>query len=67
MLGYHLQVILAGRRINDGMAVCVAQQTVKKIIQSGSVVKRAKVIVLGLTFKENCAYLHNSSWRRCIW
>jgi len=60
MLGYHPQVILAGRRINDGMAAYVAQQTVKKIIQSGGAVKNAKVIVLGLTFKENCPDLRNS-------
>jgi UDP-N-acetyl-D-galactosamine dehydrogenase len=51
MLGYHPQVILAGRRINDGMAAYVAQQTVKKIIQTGGAVKGSKVIVLGLTFK----------------
>ena len=60
MLGYHPQVILAGRRINDGMAAYVAQQTVKKIIQSGGTVKGSKVIVLGLTFKENCSDLRNS-------
>ena len=60
LLGYHPQVILAGRRINDGMAAYVAQQTVKKIIQTGVLVKGAKVIVLGLTFKENCSDLRNS-------
>jgi UDP-N-acetyl-D-galactosamine dehydrogenase len=60
MLGYHPQVILAGRRINDGMAAYVAQQTVKKIIQEGGVVKGSRVIVLGLTFKENCPDLRNS-------
>ncbi|OGS68186.1 MAG: GDP-mannose dehydrogenase [Gallionellales bacterium GWA2_54_124] len=60
MLGYHPQVILAGRRINDGMAAYVAQQTVKKIIQAGGCVKGSKVIVLGLTFKENCPDLRNS-------
>jgi len=60
MLGYHPQVILAGRRINDGMAAYVAQQTVKKIIHSGGSVKGSKVIVLGLTFKENCPDLRNS-------
>ncbi|MFA6920206.1 MAG: nucleotide sugar dehydrogenase [Gallionella sp.] len=60
MLGYHPQVILAGRRINDGMAAYVAQQTVKKIIHAGGCVKGAKVIVLGLTFKENCPDLRNS-------
>ncbi|MDE2118588.1 MAG: nucleotide sugar dehydrogenase, partial [Betaproteobacteria bacterium] len=60
MLGYHPQVILAGRRINDGIASYVAKQTVKQMIHAGSMVKGAKVIVLGLTFKENCADLRNS-------
>jgi UDP-N-acetyl-D-galactosamine dehydrogenase len=60
MLGYHPQVILAGRRINDSMAVYVAQQTVKHMISAGSNIKGAKVIVLGLTFKENCPDLRNS-------
>ena len=60
MLGYHPQVILAGRRINDGMAAYVAQRTVKGMIANGSPVKGAKVIVLGLTFKENCPDLRNS-------
>ena len=60
MLGYHTQVILAGRRINDSMAAYVAQQTVKKIIQTGGAVKGSRVIVLGLTFKENCPDLRNS-------
>lgn len=60
MLGYHPQVILAGRRINDGMAAYVAQQTVKQMINIGSSIKGAKVIVLGLTFKENCPDIRNS-------
>jgi UDP-N-acetyl-D-galactosamine dehydrogenase len=60
MLGYHPQVILAGRRINDGMVAFVAQQTVKQMIDAGSCVKGAKVIVLGLTFKENCPDIRNS-------
>lgn len=60
MVGYHPQVILAGRRINDGMAAFVAQQTIKGIIRTGAPVKGAKVIVLGLTFKENCKDLRNS-------
>ncbi len=60
MLGYHPQVILAGRRINDGMAAYVAQQTIKKMIGKGTNIKGAKVIVLGLTFKENCSDLRNS-------
>jgi UDP-N-acetyl-D-galactosamine dehydrogenase len=60
MLGYHPQVILAGRRINDGMASYVAKQTIKQMIHAGSLVKGAKVVVLGLTFKENCPDLRNS-------
>ena len=59
-LGYHPQVILAGRRINDGMAAYVAQQTIKQMIHNGSNIKGAKVIVLGLTFKESCPDLRNS-------
>jgi len=60
MLGYHPQVILAGRRINDGMGKFVAEQTVKQLIQGGASVKGTDVIVLGLTFKENCPDLRNS-------
>ncbi len=60
MLGYHPQVILAGRRINDGMAAYVAQQTVKQMIDAGNCIKGAQVIVLGLTFKENCPDIRNS-------
>jgi UDP-N-acetyl-D-galactosamine dehydrogenase len=59
-LGYHPQVILAGRRINDGMGKYVAEQTVKHMIQAGFPVKDAKISVLGLTFKENCPDLRNS-------
>ena len=60
MLGYHPQVILAGRRINDGMGKYIAEQTVKQMIAAGSPIKGARVNVLGLTFKENCADLRNS-------
>ncbi|MDR7295816.1 UDP-N-acetyl-D-galactosamine dehydrogenase [Pelomonas aquatica] len=60
MLGYHPQVILAGRRINDGMGKFIAEQTIKQMIAAGSVIKGAKVNVLGLTFKEDCADLRNS-------
>ena len=60
ILGYHPQVILAGRTINNGMAAYVAQQTIKQIIGNGTNIKGAKVIVLGLTFKENCSDLRNS-------
>ncbi|MDP3701027.1 MAG: nucleotide sugar dehydrogenase [Hylemonella sp.] len=60
MLGYHPQVILAGRRINDNMGKFIAEQTVKQLIQAGSPIKGAKVNVLGLTFKENVPDLRNS-------
>ena len=60
MLGYHPQVILAGRRINDGMGKYIAEQTVKSMIAGGSYIKGVRVNVLGLTFKENCADLRNS-------
>ena len=60
MLGYNPQVILAGRRINDGMGKFIAEQTIKHMIAAGSYIKGAKVNVLGLTFKENCGDLRNS-------
>ena len=60
MLGYHPQVILAGRRINDGMGKFIAENIVKRMINSGCSIKGARVNVLGLTFKENCPDLRNS-------
>jgi UDP-N-acetyl-D-glucosamine/UDP-N-acetyl-D-galactosamine dehydrogenase len=60
MVGYHPQVILAGRRINDGMGKYIAEQTVKKMISTGSAVRGARVNVLGLTFKEDVPDLRNS-------
>jgi len=60
MAGYHPQVILAGRRINDTMGKFIAEKTVKLMIASGQNIKGAKVGVLGLTFKENCRDLRNS-------
>ena len=59
-LGYHPQVILAGRRINDGMGKYVAEQTVKQMVQAGAPIKGAHVNVLGLTFKEDCPDIRNS-------
>jgi UDP-N-acetyl-D-galactosamine dehydrogenase len=58
--GYHPQVILAGRRINDGMGAYVASELVKAMIRKGIVVKGARVLILGLTFKENCPDLRNT-------
>jgi UDP-N-acetyl-D-galactosamine dehydrogenase len=60
MVGYHPQVILAGRRINDGMAKFVAEKTVKSMIAAGFPIKGGVVNILGLTFKENCTDLRNS-------
>src|SRR6266851_2802044 len=60
MLGYHPEVILAGRRINDNMGKFIAEQTIKQVIRNGNPVKGAKIIVLGLTFKENVPDLRNS-------
>ena len=60
MVGYQPQVILAGRRINDGMGKFIAEQTIKQMIRNGSPVRGAPVTVLGLTFKEDCPDLRNS-------
>jgi UDP-N-acetyl-D-glucosamine/UDP-N-acetyl-D-galactosamine dehydrogenase len=60
MLGYHPQVILAGRRINDSMGKYVAEQAIKQMIAADKPVKGSDVIVLGMTFKEDCADLRNS-------
>jgi len=59
-LGYHPQVILAGRRINDGMGSYVAQQVVKHMVAQGKQIGGAKVNVLGLAFKEDCRDVRNS-------
>lgn len=59
-LGLHPEVILAGREINDGMGKYVAEQTIKQMISAGNAVKDANIIVLGLTFKEDCPDLRNS-------
>ncbi len=60
MLGYHSQVILAGRRINDDMGKYVAENCVKNLIKAEKPVKNAKVAILGFTFKENCPDTRNS-------
>ncbi|WP_297571791.1 nucleotide sugar dehydrogenase [uncultured Deefgea sp.] len=59
-LGYIPQVILSGRRINDGMGAYIAQQTIKQMIHAGHPIAGSTVTVLGLTFKENCPDLRNS-------
>ena len=60
MTGYHPEVILAGRRINDNMGKYVADQTIKQLALNGSHIKGAKINVLGLSFKENIPDLRNS-------
>jgi UDP-N-acetyl-D-galactosamine dehydrogenase len=59
-VGYHPEVILAGRRINDSMAAHVADETVKLMLRKGLPVLNSKVLVLGLTFKENCPDVRNT-------
>ena len=59
-VGYHPEIILAGRRLNDGMANYVAAQLVKSMMSKGIEVKGANVLVMGLTFKENCPDLRNT-------
>ena len=59
-IGYHPEVILAGRRINDNMGVFVANKVVKLMIHKGHRVQGARVLVLGVTFKENCPDIRNS-------
>ncbi|MBP3329251.1 MAG: nucleotide sugar dehydrogenase [Clostridia bacterium] len=59
-IGYHSQIILAGRRINDDMGKYIAENTVKKLIFAGKSVKDSRVAVLGLTFKENCPDTRNT-------
>ncbi len=60
LLGHHPEVILSGRRINDGMGQYIAQQGIKRLIIDGVDVKSSKVAVMGLTFKEDCPDLRNS-------
>ena len=59
-LGYHSQIILSGRKVNDGMGAFVADATIKELIKAGKAPKNCKVAILGLTFKENCPDTRNS-------
>jgi UDP-N-acetyl-D-galactosamine dehydrogenase len=59
-LGYHPQVILSGRRINDNMGVYIANNVIKLMAKNDLPIKRAKVLMLGVTFKENCPDVRNS-------
>lgn len=59
-LGYHPQVILSGRRVNDYMGSFVASKLIKMMIKSGMLIANAKILILGITFKENCPDIRNS-------
>ncbi len=59
-VNYHPQVVLAGRRINDGMGRYVAEQTILQLATAGAVINNSRVVVFGLTFKENCADVRNT-------
>ena len=59
-IGYHSQLILTGRKINDGMGKFIADKVIKTLVLANKVVKQAKVVILGLTFKENCSDIRNS-------
>lgn len=59
-LGYHSQIILAGRKVNDGMGEFVADAAIREMVQAGLAPAKAKVGVLGITFKENCPDVRNS-------
>ena len=59
-LGYHSQIILNGRIVNDSMGAFVADAAIKKMIEAGQAPKKSKVVILGLTFKENCPDTRNS-------
>ncbi|MGL4865212.1 MAG: nucleotide sugar dehydrogenase [Cetobacterium sp.] len=65
-LGYISQLILSGRRINDGMSKFVAEKYIKELIKTGKKVKGSKVLIMGLTFKEDCPDLRNSKIRDVI-
>lgn len=60
MLGYHSQIILNGRKVNDSMGAFVADAAIKQMIEAGLAPKKANVVILGITFKENCPDTRNS-------
>jgi UDP-N-acetyl-D-galactosamine dehydrogenase len=59
-MGYHPEIILAGRRLNDSMGAYVASEVVKLMIKKGLIVKNSKALMLGITFKENCPDIRNT-------
>ena len=58
--GYHSQIILSGRKVNDGMGAFVADAAIKQMVLAGKTVRQAVVVILGMTFKENCPDIRNS-------
>lgn len=60
MLGYHSQIIAAGRKVNDNMGIFIADSMIKKMIQSNINVQKASIYIMGVTFKENCPDMRNS-------
>ncbi len=65
-LGYHSQIILSGRKVNDGMGAFVADATIKQLILAGKAPRNARIAILGLTFKENCPDIRNSKVKDII-
>ncbi len=65
-LGYHSQIILAGRRVNDGMGAFIADAIIKQLVLTGKKVREAKVAIFGITFKENCPDTRNSKVKDVI-
>ena len=59
-LGYHSQIILSGRKVNDGMGKFVADATIKQLVLAGKAPKECKIVIMGMTFKENCPDIRNS-------
>ena len=59
-LGYHSEVILSGRRINDNMGIYIANSVIKLMAQNGLPINKANILMLGITFKENCPDIRNS-------
>jgi len=60
MLGYHSQIIAAGRKVNDGMAAFVTDNIIKKMIQANKNLSKSNIYIMGITFKENCPDMRNS-------
>ena len=59
-LGYHSQIILSGRKINDDMGAFIAEKAIKSLVKTGKIVKNSKIYIMGITFKENCPDIRNS-------